>query len=138
MLLELQIPLFMGYDEPNQNAGMMHTKGWEAQVGWRDKIGNVKYSVSANISDYKSMMGDLSGIVFLGSQIIKEGVEYNSWYGYRSAGLFQSQDDIDNSPLLSTVVRPGDVKYQNISGPNGELDDKITPEYDRVPLGGSL
>ena len=137
MLLELQIPLYMGYNEPQQNAGTMHTKGWEAQVGWNDRIGDFKYSVSANISDYKSMMGNLSGTVFLGNQIIREGFEYNSWYGYRSDGLFQSQDDLDRSPILSTVVRPGDIKYQDISGPDGNPDGIISPEYDRVPLAGS-
>ena len=138
MLLALEIPAFMGYDNPDQNAGTMNTKGWELQIGWRDHIGELSYSVSANISDYKSVMGNLSGVVFLGNQIIREGVEYNSWYGYRSSGLFQSQDEIDNSALLSKVVRPGDVKYQDISGPDGVPDGVINPEYDRVPLAGSL
>ncbi len=138
MLLALEIPAFLGYANPDQNAGMMHTKGWEVQIGWRDQLGDFRYSVAANISDYKSMMGNLSGVVFLGDQIIREGVEYNSWYGYRSAGLFQSQDDINNSALLSRVVKPGDVKYMDISGPEGRPDGIISPEYDRVPLGGSL
>ncbi|MBD1423190.1 SusC/RagA family TonB-linked outer membrane protein [Sphingobacterium chuzhouense] len=138
MLLALEIPAFMGFDNPDQNAGRMHTKGWEAQIGWRDQIGDFKYSISANISDYKSMMGDLSGMVFLDDQVIQEGVEYNSWYGYRSDGLFHSQEDIDNSALLSQVVRPGDVKYQDLSGSDGTPDGMISPEYDRVPLGGSL
>ena len=138
MLLALEIPSFMGYSNPDQNAGTMFTKGWDAQVGWRDNIGELKYSISANLSDYKSMMGNLSGVVFLGDQIIREGVEYNSWYGYRSDGLYQSQDDIDNSALLSKVVRPGDVKYQDLGGTDGVPDGKINPEFDRVPLGGSL
>lgn len=138
MLLALEIPAFMGFANPDQNAGRMNTKGWEAQIGWRDQIGDFSYSVSANISDYKSMMNNLSGVVFLGDQVIQEGVEYNSWYGYRSDGLFQSQEDIDNSALLSQVVRPGDVKYQDLGGPDGNPDGMINPEYDRVPLGGSL
>lgn len=138
MLLALEIPSFMGYDNPDQNAGTMNTKGWEGQIGWSDQTGEFKYSVSANLSDYKSMMGNLSGVVFLGDNIIKEGVEYNSWYGYRADGLFQSQEDIDNSPLLIQVVRPGDVKYRDVSGADGSPDGKISPEYDRVPLAGSL
>lgn len=138
MLLALEIPAFMGYGNPDQNAGQMHTKGWDIQVGWRANIGDFKYSLSANLSDYKSVMGNLSGVVFLGDKIIREGIEYNSWYGYRSDGLYQSQDEIDNSALLSTVVRPGDVKYQDLNGSTGVPDGKISPEYDRVPLGGSL
>jgi hypothetical protein len=35
-------------------------------------------------------------------------------------------------------VKPGDVKYKDISGPDGVPDGKITPDYDRVLLGGSL
>jgi len=138
MLLVLAIPSFLGSNDPDQNAGTMHTKGWEGQIGWSDRIGEFTYSVSANLSDYKSIMGNLSGIAFLGDKIITEGVEYNSWYGYRSDGLFQSQEDIDNSALLSPVVRPGDVKYQDVGGPDGVPDGIVNPEYDRVPLGGSL
>lgn len=138
MLLDLEIPDFLGYDNPSQNAGTMNTKGWDLQLGWSDRSGDFRYAISANVSDYKSVMGDLSGIVFDGSQIIRKGSEYNEWYGYISQGLFQSQEEISQSPLLSTVVKPGDVKYKDISGPNGVPDGKITPEHDRVLLGGSL
>jgi hypothetical protein len=82
-------------------------------------------------------MGDLSGIVFDGNQIIRKGSQYNEWYGYVSDGLFQSDEDIANSALLNSNVRPGDVKYKDISGPEGKPDGKITADYDRVLLGGS-
>lgn len=138
MLLALEIPDLIGYGNPDQNAGKMHTRGWEVQAGWNDRIGNFIYALSAHLSDYKSIMGDLSGIVFDGANIIKEGSEYNEWYGYKSAGLFQSMDDIASSALLNSNVKPGDVKYVDISGPDGVPDGKISPEYDRVLLGGSL
>ena len=138
MLLDLEIPSFMGYSKPSQNAGDMHTNGWEIQTQWRDKIGDVKYSIGVHVSDYKSVMGNLSGLVLDGNNIICEGSEYNEWYGYMSDGLFQSEEDIKNSPLLFESVRPGDVKYKDISGPDGVPDGKVTAEYDRVLLGGSL
>src|SRR5699024_1215127 len=138
MLLQLAIPRFMGYGLPFQNAGKMHTKGWELSLGWRDQIGDFRYSIGTHISDYKSVMGDLSGIVFLGDKIIQEGGEYNEWYGYRSDGLFQTQNEVDTSPLLSGTEKPGDVKYKDINGPDGEPDGIIDPTYDKVPLGGSL
>ncbi len=37
MLLQLEIPDYIGYDNPFQNTGKMFTKGWELQAGWYDK-----------------------------------------------------------------------------------------------------
>lgn len=138
MLLQLAIPQFMGYNLPYQNAGTMNTKGWELSLGWKDKVNEFRYSVSAHLSDYRSVMGSLSGIEFLGDQIIREGSEYNEWYGYKTGGLFQSKDQLYTAPLLSGTEKPGDVSYQDISGPNGEPDGIVSPAYDKVLLGGSL
>ena len=138
MLLALQIPVFMGFDNPNQNTGKMNTKGWELELGWNDKVGELDYSVSVNLSDFKSIMGDLGGTEFLGDQIKRKGSEFNEWYGYVSEGLYQTQAEVDESAKLNANVKPGDVRYKDISGPQGVPDGKISPEYDRVLLGGSL
>lgn len=138
MLLPLEIPDYIGFDNPDQNTGKMNTKGWELDLGWADDINELGYSVSFNLSDFRSVMGDLGGIQFLGSQVRKQGSEFDEWYGYVSQGLFQTQEEVDNSPVMNANVRPGDVKYLDISGPNGEPDGKISPEYDRTLLGGSM
>jgi TonB-linked SusC/RagA family outer membrane protein len=138
MLLELEIPDYMGFENPQQNTGIMTTKGWDAQLSWRDKIGKLKYSMGVNVSDSRTRMGTLGGIVFDGAQVIREGSEFNEWFGYLSDGLYQTLDDVTKSPKLYAAVKPGDVKYKDISGPDGVPDGKITPDYDRVLLGGSL
>ncbi len=138
MLLALEIPDYIGFDNPDQNTGMMETKGWEAEIGWNDNIGELGYSVSANISDFKSIMGDLGGTEFLGDQIKKEGSEFNEWYGYVSDGLFQTAEDLATSPKLNSAMKVGDIKYKDISGPDGVPDGIVNSTYDRVLLGGSL
>ncbi len=138
MLLALEIPDYIGFDNPDQNTGKMETKGWEAEIGWNDRAGDFGYSVSFNISDYKSIMGDLGGTEFLGDQVKFEGSEFNEWYGYLSDGLFQTQEELDAAPKLNSSMKVGDVKYKDISGPDGVPDGKISPEYDKVLLGGSL
>ena len=138
MLLDLEIPDLLGYSNPSQNAGTMYTRGWELSVGWKDNIGDLHYSINANVSDYRSIMGDLSGVVIDGEKVIMEGSEYNEWYGYVSDGLFLTEDDLANSAKLNDAVEVGDIKFVDISGPDGVPDGEITPEYDRVLLGGSL
>ncbi len=138
MLLALEIPDFIGFDNPDQNTGKMETKGWDFDLSWNDNMGDLKYSVAFNLSDSKTEMGDLGGTEFLGEKIKIEGSEFNEWYGYRSDGLFQTQEEVDNSAKLSNSVKPGDVKYVDISGPDGVPDGIISPEYDKELLGGSL
>ena len=138
MLLALEIPDFMGFDNPDQNTGEMKTRGWELELGYNNSIGELGYNISANLSDFRSTMGDLGGIEFLGSQVKFEGSEFNEWYGYEAEGLFQTDEEVQNSPVTNKNIRPGDVKYVDISGPDGTPDGVISSEYDRVLLGGSL
>ncbi|MGH2623089.1 MAG: SusC/RagA family TonB-linked outer membrane protein, partial [Sphingobacterium sp.] len=138
MLLALQIPIYIGFDNPNQNTGKMNTKGWEFAIGWKENKDKFNYGVSFNISNFKSVMGDLGGTEFLGDQVKMQGSEFNEWYGYLSDGLYQSQQEVTNSAVLNANVKAGDVRYKDISGPEGIPDGIISPEYDRVFLGGSL
>lgn len=137
MLLALEIPDYVGFDNPQKNTGKMYTNGYDIEIGWNDQIGDLTYGISANFSDFVSKMGDLGGTEFLGDQVKIEGSEFNEWYGYLSDGLMLTEEDLQG-PKLNDNVQLGDVKYKDISGPEGKPDGKISPEYDRVLLGGSL
>ena len=138
MLLSRKIPDVLGYTDPEDNIGAMYTNGWEIQLGWQDRKGDFTYAISANLSDYTSIMGDLGGYQSLGSQIIKEGEEYNAWYGYRSNGLYLTEEQLINSAKLYNNVGLGNIEYKDLSGPNGEPDGIVNSAYDREVLGSSI
>lgn len=137
MLLALEIPDYVGFDNPQRNTGKMYTNGYDIELAWNDRIGDLTYGISANFSDFVSKMGDLGGTEFLGDQVKLKDSEFNEWYGYLSDGLMLTEEDL-KGPKLNDNVQLGDVKYKDISGPDGVPDGKISPEYDRVLLGGSL
>lgn len=150
MLLAVKIPNFTGFSDPDQNAGTMYTRGWEVKIDWKDRVGDFTYALGFNLSDYKSIMGDLKGSVFTGDNIIMEGQEYNAWYGYKSSGLFRSQEELLNAPTqLIATLAPGDLGYMDIGGAPteeqiaagktvGDPDGMINPTYDKTILGSSL
>ena len=138
MLLDLSIPALSGYDDPTVNVGGMDTKGWELGLTYRQSIGDIRLTTSFNIFDSKSIIGDVSGKrLFDGNFLSEEGTEFRSWYGYQSDGLYQTQAEVDNSATTSDAVSPGDIKYKDISGPDGTPDGVIN-ELDKTILGGSL
>ena len=63
----------------------------------------------------------------------RNGQKYNQQYGLVALGLFQSQEEIDNSPSQFGVdyLRPGDIKYKDING------DGVIDTSDEVPIGYS-
>lgn len=138
MLLTINIPYIMGYNNPSSNAGTMKTNGYDIEVGWRDQVGDFSYGVSVNFSDFKSKVTDMNGSEQInGSRINRPGCFFNEWYGYVSDGIYQTQEEIDNSATYNSSVKVGDIRYKDISGPDGVPDGKINSD-DKVPLGNSL
>ena len=118
------------------NLGEIQNKGVEMAVTWRDQIGDWGYSVSANLTTIKN---EVKSLVQEGYSIIAgdkqqsytmAGYPIGYFYGYKVAGVYQSQADIDASPqnTLATVT-PGDLKFADVNG-----DGEITPE-DRTMIG---
>lgn len=137
MLQKFQLPGFVAMASPWQNAGSMRNVGWEFAVDWNDRIGDFNYHARFNISDVRNKVLNLYGNeYFSGNRWTTEGMAYSQYYGYVADGLFQSQEEIDNSPVLGDrgVVKPGFIKYKDISGPEGKPDG-IIDGNDRTKIG---
>lgn len=138
MLQVLPIPLLVGLSAPYVNAGSMENRGWELGLGWNDRRGGFSYGIQLNLSDVRNKVIDLNGEEYISTQtIIREGHPIDSYFGYFADGLFQSQAEIDGAPVHFPNTRPGDVRYRDISGPDGEPDGVID-NYDRAVLGDAF
>lgn len=147
ILMVLDIPNYMGYVDPVTNVGEIKVKGWDFEANWRDRIGEVSYSIGFNISDTKSKVIDIKDREDLthdgGTKISIEGREMQEWFGFQSKGLFQTQDEVDNGAVFGNQG-PGDVQYIDqltVDTDNDGIPDQadgVINEEDKVPLGGTL
>lgn len=163
ILMKLPIPPSLignGNAGPYQNAGSMENKGLELTFNYHQKYRNKMYfDATFTTSILRNKILNLSGVspVIHGSLPIvhMEGHSVGAYYGYQQAGIYQFEDFTwqNNSapsiplhereyqlkpdqPLPSEGrPRPGDLKFRDISGPEGTPDGKIDLDYDRTIIG---
>jgi TonB-linked SusC/RagA family outer membrane protein len=146
ILLNVTIPTSSGFEAPTQNAGEVQNKGWDFALGWQDNIGdNFKYGFNANYSTFKNEITNLGGLDQLppGNTINRVGESIGSLYGLKVEGLYQETDFTGGTlnaglpvPAFG-AIQAGDIKYADISGPDGIPDGAITNE-DRTIIGSSI
>lgn len=144
MLKEMAIPNYLGESKPWGNVGSMKNEGVEFEVGYKYSHKDFRFGVSANLSYLKNELVDLGTadgfeakdqVHILGHVSRAEnGMPYPFFYGYKTAGIFQNQAEIDaytnsKGEKLQPLAVPGDVKFVDLDG-NGTIDDE-----DRTMLG---
>ncbi len=134
ILLTLPIPNSTGLDAPYQNAGKVRNVGYDISLGYNDRIGKFDYGVDLVFSDVKNSITDLenTGPYITGYNIRAEGQPIDAIFGYKSAGLFQSQAEIDAHATQFGAVAPGDIKYVD------QNKDGVIDANDRVVLGSDI
>lgn len=118
---------------PIRNIGEVSNKGFELNLGYRNQVGDFKYEVTGNMTFIKNKIESLKGQTIIdGQHILKEGSPIDSYYMLHAIGIFQSEDEIKNSPFQTAATKPGYLKFEDTN-----KDGKIT-EDDRQILGGVI
>lgn len=117
------------------NVGKLSNKGIELELQYNKQFGQVAFTFGGNFSYNTNKileLGDQNQIIE-GRTVRKVGESLNSFYGYKTDGLFQSQEEIDAWAKngIKGTWKPGDLKYVDING------DGIVNTDDRVVLGNS-
>ncbi len=138
-LYNLDLPSIAGdLSGPTQNIAEVDINGWETNFGYRNQIGDLKFSVSVNLSHSGNKIVALSGtsnddFEKVGDiRINKVGSPMNSYFLFEQNGLIMSDAELAASPTFantSHVAYVGDYLYVDQNGDNmidnTSLDDKI-------------
>jgi len=150
-LVKAPILATAGTGAPFINGGDVTNKGVEVNLTWRDRIGEVNYWVGGNFAYNHNRVGSIptdggiihgaqGSVLFDGSGEFyraQNGHAIGYFWGYRTDGLFQNQQEIDRwvaagNGVLQSDVKPGDVKFVDIN------HDGVINEDDKVDLGNGL
>jgi hypothetical protein len=145
LLVTTSIPIFLGNNAPIGNAGNVVNTGVEFGADFKKMFGKVFVSVDGNVSYNKNMVtyvgtdaGYVSGSTVQGLSgavtRMEKGHAMSYFWGYKTLGIFQNQEQIDayrnkDGIVIQPDARPGDVIFQDSDG-DGSLTDN-----DRVDLG---
>ena len=129
---------------PFVNAGIVENKGFEFAIGYSDNIGddfsfNIKYNVTTLENEVVSVSGEgefLEGGNFGISQPVisrmEAGFPLGYFVGYKTDGVFQTQEEVDNSAVTNIATQPGDFKFID------QNNDGVIDLDDRVDLGNPI
>lgn len=124
MLLDVSYPSILGTAAPKENGADLRTRGWEASLTWRDKIGkDLSYDVTLALSDaqaeitkYNNPTGNIATFY--------EGQKLGEIWGYETVGIYQTDDEANAAPSQNSIAnrwRAGDMQYKDING-DGKID----------------
>lgn len=141
MIVRAPVPGFVGATEPLDNVGTMRNKGFELSLNHQNKISDLEYNVGLNLSFIKNEVTHLGRSGAIHATVYQErlsntsrtevGREIAFYYGYKTDGVFNTQDELDAHSYLDNAgvqqaIQPnaklGDVKYQDLNG-NGRIDE---------------
>lgn len=143
------IPWSAGFiKSPWQNFGKVKNQGVDLTLNLRKQFGKDWFvNVMGTFTYAHNTIEEMDEAkAVIGTNRAETGHPVGQLFGYIDEGLYTEDDfiDVENGILrpdlpevtLISKVRPGDIKYKDVGGPNGVPDGKIDV-YDKSPIGGT-
>lgn len=140
IIAAVPIPDYVGSQEdPVVNTARVDNTGWDISANWRES-GELTYNFGVILSPVKNKIVKLAEgrseifEAFLQGEPATHsivGLPIGAFYGYKVAGIFQSQEEVDALPKIGGE-QAGDIRFQDTNG-----DGVITGD-DRVYLGSPI
>lgn len=144
-----EVPSSFGGTLPLENIGIVNNKGIDLSLNYHNSIGKVNYSVGGNFTFARNKIVEMAEAEGTSEYMRQTGRPINGYYGYKTDGIFQSQEEIDSYAKQEVAgvgyeTQIGDIKYVDVDG-NGVVnsDDMTYLGYGNIPeiiygINGSL
>ena len=125
ILYRLQMPPSFGSISPAiQNVANVNNRGYEITLQFKSSIKKLNFNIGGNLAYNKNKIVKLNGLTAINNaNILEEGQDINSFYGYVANDLFRTADDVANYPSYATGFKLGSLKYEDLNK-DGKIDDK--------------
>ncbi|WP_207532308.1 SusC/RagA family TonB-linked outer membrane protein [Desertivirga arenae] len=128
--------LSFGHKYPLLNNGEVYNKGYEVELDYERKTGELTLGINGQLSFAKNVVRNFDEPEGTPDRLKVEGKPVNQFIGYVTDGFYTSIEDINNSvkpqgAVPGQSIIPGDLKFKDLDG-----DGVITSE-DRQPIGYS-
>ena len=118
------------------NWGEILNMGIDVNLNWEHKVNkDWTYFIGGNVSwlhnRVKSLRDNLQ-MIKGGKTVQKVGEKMNSYYGFKVAGIYQTEDECAADPIaVANGLKPGDFRYEDVNGDNviDESDKQILGSY---------
>lgn len=138
-ILNLAVPGYLGNlrGNPFVNTASIRNQGIEFSATYRNNEHPFKWDVSGNFTTIKNTVenvgnqGQNINYIQSGNTRSQVGLPVGQWYVLKTAGIFQSQEEINNykganGKPIQPNAKPGDIRYVDTNG-----DGQITQNDDR-------
>lgn len=125
---QASIPGYTGLSLPDENIGKMDSKGFEAIVGYRQNLGNVGMTLSANFSYAKNKIIFFDETPQSEPYQKLEGAPLGAELVYKSIGIYRTQKDLDDNVNYPGATL-GTLIFADLNG-DGQINSNDTYRYD--------
>jgi TonB-linked SusC/RagA family outer membrane protein len=148
LLLSVPTPGSFGYNGAGvlANVGSMKNTGLDVQIGYNKTGGEFTWNLTGNLSIVRNKVlklntenasieagadQDFGGNIAITRTVAGQPIQ--SFYGYVMEGIFQSDDEVANSPVqVAGQTAAGDLKFKDLDG------DGFITDADRTFIGNYL
>lgn len=139
LLIQKPLAPSAGLATPILNVGKVKNSGFEFDINYADKAGEVGYNVGINMSYLKNEVTKMADATqfYQGTGLnrgdahfvnrTQQGQPVGAFFLYKTDGIFQSEAEVlahknEKGELLQPNAAPGDIRFKDVNG-DGSIDD---------------